>query len=131
MLNKVVEWLNHWLRQVEPKTDWQRDALIESLDSDLIADEKLKSMLGAPALATQVFDTGDGQLLQEAVWLRDISRWAQGDNFNDLDMLEYAGLPVLMGNAVPALLERGWCTTGTQDECGVAAAIQRYALVGS
>ncbi len=48
---------------------------------------------------------------------------AIGDNFNDLDMLEYAGLPVLMGNAVPALLERGWSTTATQDECGVAAAI--------
>ena len=37
---------------------------------------------------------------------------AIGDNFNDLDMLEYAGLPVLMGNAVPGLLERGWCTDG-------------------
>ena len=37
---------------------------------------------------------------------------AIGDNFNDLDMLEYAGLPVLMGNAVPGLLERGWPTDG-------------------
>jgi len=53
---------------------------------------------------------------------------AIGDNFNDLDMLEYAGLPVLMGNAVPALLERGWSTTATQDECGVAAAIERFVL---
>jgi Cof subfamily protein (haloacid dehalogenase superfamily) len=53
---------------------------------------------------------------------------AIGDNFNDLDMLEYAGLPVLMGNAVPGLLDRGWQTTGTQDECGVATAIRRYAL---
>ena len=53
---------------------------------------------------------------------------AIGDNFNDVDMLEYAGLPVLMGNAVPALLERGWPVTATQDECGVAAAIRQYAL---
>jgi hydroxymethylpyrimidine pyrophosphatase-like HAD family hydrolase len=43
-------------------------------------------------------------------------------------MLEYAGLPILMANAVPALLERGWQTTGTQDECGVASAIRRFAL---
>lgn len=56
---------------------------------------------------------------------------AIGDNFNDLGMLEYAGTPVLMGNAVPALLERGWLTTATQDQCGVAAAIRRFALVGS
>ena len=54
---------------------------------------------------------------------------AIGDNFNDVGMLEYAGLPVLMGNAVPGLLDRGWQTTGTQDECGVATAIRRYALV--
>ena len=33
---------------------------------------------------------------------------AIGDNFNDVGMLEYAGLPVLMGNAVPGLLDRGW-----------------------
>jgi len=56
---------------------------------------------------------------------------AIGDNFNDLDMLEYSGLPVLMGNAVPGLQGRGWSTTGTQDECGVAAAIRRFALPGS
>ena len=53
---------------------------------------------------------------------------AIGDNFNDLGMLEYAGLPGLMGNAVPDLLKRGWQTTGTQDEYGVATAIRRYAL---
>jgi Cof subfamily protein (haloacid dehalogenase superfamily) len=56
---------------------------------------------------------------------------AIGDNFNDLGMLEYAGLPVLMGNAVPGLLDKGWKTTDTQDECGVAAAIRRFALPGS
>jgi Cof subfamily protein (haloacid dehalogenase superfamily) len=53
---------------------------------------------------------------------------AIGDNFNDVDMLEYAGLAVLMGNAVPALLDRGWPVTATQDQCGVAAAIRQYAL---
>jgi Cof subfamily protein (haloacid dehalogenase superfamily) len=54
---------------------------------------------------------------------------AIGDNFNDVEMLEFAGLPVVMGNAVPALLGRGWQTTGTQDDCGVASAIRRFALV--
>jgi Cof subfamily protein (haloacid dehalogenase superfamily) len=53
---------------------------------------------------------------------------AIGDNFNDLEMLSYAGLPVVMENAVPELLIRGWTTTGHQDNAGAAEAIRRYAL---
>ena len=56
--------------------------------------------------------------------------WAIGDNFNDLEMLETVGHPVVMGNAVAALLERGWPVTGHQDAAGVASAIRRFALSG-
>lgn len=52
-----------------------------------------------------------------------------GDNFNDLEMLEYAGTPVLMGNSTPELLEReDFFTTLSNDEHGVAAAIERFIL---
>jgi len=52
---------------------------------------------------------------------------AIGDNFNDLDMLEYAGTPVLMGNADQSLRARGeFYTTLSNDEGGVAAAIERF-----
>lgn len=52
-----------------------------------------------------------------------------GDNFNDLEMLEYAGTPVLMGNSAPELLEReDFFTTLSNDEHGVAAAIERFIL---
>jgi hypothetical protein len=84
VLVQIVAWLNQWLRQVEPKTDWKRDALIDTLPPDLLSNENLSSKLDAKALAAQVFGPYDEQLLQEAVWLRDISRWAQGDDFNDL-----------------------------------------------
>jgi hypothetical protein len=54
---------------------------------------------------------------------------AIGDNFNDLEMLEYAGTAVVMGNAAPRLLERDeFYTTLSNDEGGVAAAIQRFIL---
>jgi Cof subfamily protein (haloacid dehalogenase superfamily) len=53
---------------------------------------------------------------------------AVGDNFNDLEMLEFAGVPVVMGNAVPALKERGWHVTGHQDADGLAQAIRALAL---
>ena len=53
---------------------------------------------------------------------------AVGDNFNDLEMLEAAGIPVLMGNAVPELHRPEWHVTGHQDEGGLAQAIARFAL---
>ena len=54
-----------------------------------------------------------------------------GDNFNDLEMLEYAGTPVVMGNALPALLEDSrFAQTLSNDESGVALAIERFALGG-
>ncbi len=52
-----------------------------------------------------------------------------GDNFNDLEMLEYAGTPVVMGNADPSLLERReFYTTLSNEENGVALAIERFIL---
>jgi hypothetical protein len=53
---------------------------------------------------------------------------AIGDNLNDLEMLEAAGMPVVMGNAVPALLDRGWPVTASNDGAGVAEAIGRFVL---
>jgi hypothetical protein len=53
---------------------------------------------------------------------------AVGDNFNDLEMLEYAGCPVVMANAVAPLRDRGWHVTGHQDDGGLADAIRRFAL---
>ena len=53
---------------------------------------------------------------------------AIGDNLNDREMLEFAGCPVVMGNAVTELKELGWRVTGTNDEGGVATAIHEFAL---
>jgi Cof subfamily protein (haloacid dehalogenase superfamily) len=53
---------------------------------------------------------------------------AIGDNFNDREMLEFAGLPVVMANCVPELKTLGWRETRSNDEGGVAAAIREYAL---
>jgi hydroxymethylpyrimidine pyrophosphatase-like HAD family hydrolase len=48
---------------------------------------------------------------------------AIGDNLNDVQMLEFAGRPVVMGNALAELKGRGWRVTATNDEAGVACAI--------
>jgi Cof subfamily protein (haloacid dehalogenase superfamily) len=54
---------------------------------------------------------------------------AIGDNHNDLEMLSFAGVPVVMGNSVPQLKQQGWHVTRSNEEDGVAAAIERFALM--
>jgi Cof subfamily protein (haloacid dehalogenase superfamily) len=49
---------------------------------------------------------------------------AVGDNHNDVEMLEFAGHPVIMGNACEELRTRGWRVTRGNHECGLAAAVE-------
>ena len=53
---------------------------------------------------------------------------AIGDNHNDLEMLTFAGRPVVMGNAVPELKTFGWHQTSSNDNAGVAATIEQFAF---
>lgn len=53
---------------------------------------------------------------------------AIGDNHNDSEMLEFAGRPVVMGNAEPGVCRDGWAVTVSNDEDGVAAAVKQYVL---
>jgi Cof subfamily protein (haloacid dehalogenase superfamily) len=71
-----------------------------------------------------------GATLAEWVRRRGWSRedvMAIGDNLNDMEMLQFAGLPVVMGNSVPELKSQGWRETLSNDQSGVAAAIELYA----
>jgi 5-amino-6-(5-phospho-D-ribitylamino)uracil phosphatase len=77
-------------------------------------------------------DASKGVGLEKLAILNDLcpeNVMAMGDNFNDLEMLEFAGTAVVMGNADPSLLERPeFYTTISNDESGVAAAIERFIL---
>ena len=64
----------------------------------------------------------------EQLGLRPDQVMAVGDNFNDVEMLEYAGVPVVMGNAVEGLKRPGWHVTRHQDDAGLAHAIRQFAL---
>jgi Cof subfamily protein (haloacid dehalogenase superfamily) len=69
-----------------------------------------------------------------------LARWAKhrgiareqvmaiGDNYNDIEMLEYAGVPVIMGNASEQLRTRNWKITLPNSASGVAAAIDEMVL---
>lgn len=66
-----------------------------------------------------------------------LKRWAQnqgfsreevmaiGDNFNDVEMLEFAGVPVIMGNACAELKRPEWMLTLDNANSGVAHAVRR------
>ena len=69
-----------------------------------------------------------GHALQRWAAHRGLSRdevMAIGDNYNDIEMLTFAGHPVIMGNAADDLKQSGWTITLHNDESGVAAAIEQ------
>lgn len=69
-----------------------------------------------------------GHALERWAKYRGIAReqvMAIGDNFNDLEMLAFAGAPLIMGNACAELKSQGWPVTLSNDENGVATAIER------
>jgi Cof subfamily protein (haloacid dehalogenase superfamily) len=69
-----------------------------------------------------------GHALERWAGYRGIPRkevMAIGDNYNDIEMLAFAGVPFIMGNAAQELRRDGWMVTLPNDQSGVAAAIDQ------
>jgi Cof subfamily protein (haloacid dehalogenase superfamily) len=69
-----------------------------------------------------------GHALERWANYRGIAReqvMAIGDNYNDIEMLAFAGVPFIMGNASQELRERGWAVTLSNEQNGVAAAVEQ------
>ena len=68
------------------------------------------------------------------IWLCDYYGFKQqevlaiGDNYNDLDMIEWAGLGIAMGNAVPELKALADRVTETNNEDGVGRILEQVLL---
>ncbi len=76
-------------------------------------------------------DVSKGRALKDWAARRGFPResvMAIGDNLNDQEMLEFAGVAVIMGNSVEQIRQPGWHVTSSNDEAGVAKAIQELAL---
>jgi hypothetical protein len=78
MLQQIVDRLNQWSRTQKPPADWQVDPLAATLPKPLAELPEVKS------LDKLDFLRGDGDALQEAMWLRDVSAWARGKRLDDL-----------------------------------------------
>jgi Cof subfamily protein (haloacid dehalogenase superfamily) len=70
-------------------------------------------------------------LVEEIMALRPENVMAIGDDFTDIELLQYAGIGVAMGNA-PAAVKAfaDWVTTTIEDD-GVAKAVEKWILRGS
>ena len=55
-------------------------------------------------------------------------RFSAGDGYNDLPMIEFAGLGVAMGNAVDEVKAAANYVTATNDEDGIAQVIEKFIL---
>jgi hydroxymethylpyrimidine pyrophosphatase-like HAD family hydrolase len=53
---------------------------------------------------------------------------AVGDSYNDLEMIDYAGLGVVVGNARPEIRERADYVCRTNEDCGVAEVVEKFIL---
>ncbi|MDK2836759.1 MAG: hypothetical protein PWP21_1536, partial [Thermosediminibacterales bacterium] len=51
---------------------------------------------------------------------------AVGDNFNDLAMIEYAGLGVAMGNAPESVKQKANFVTDSNDENGIVKVVKQF-----
>ena len=66
--------------------------------------------------------------LQEYLGITREETAAIGDGENDLSMFRGAGLKISMGNAVPLLKEKSDCITSSNDQDGVAKAVESFIL---
>jgi len=91
--------------------------------STLVPDARFVEILGpdcSKANAIRRLAAGRGVGLADVV--------AVGDNYNDLDMIEAAGLGIAMGNAPPGVRARADWVAPPVEEDGLAAAIERFVL---
>jgi len=106
---------------------------LSSLESSELKDKVTVLRTEYPARDLSIVDVlnrdcSKGHALERWARHRGIPReqvMAIGDNYNDLEMLAFAGVPFIMGNACGELKAKGWPITLTNDQNGVAAAIEQ------
>jgi hydroxymethylpyrimidine pyrophosphatase-like HAD family hydrolase len=152
----VGYYLERSRRDVEVVADLEQAAAREAVVQVMFGGARAEIDLKAPALALRLADCARVERTvypQSGVGILDVlapgvskaralaflqQRWgvtaaetlAIGDNWNDHDMLERAGLGLVMGNADPEMFKLGLPVLPTNDEDGVAVAIEGY-LFGS
>ncbi len=114
VIAQIHDWLNQWIRQSNPPSDWKREPLLDSLPEELRADQEVKAVLSVEKLAAKSFEPHESRIVQEAVWLRDISRWAHGEAFDDVGranaLFDWTVRNIQLESEADAVPHRPWHT---------------------
>jgi hydroxymethylpyrimidine pyrophosphatase-like HAD family hydrolase len=113
----------------------EMDAFLPVLAGALLGEARIERTVypqnGLVLLDVIAFGVGKAEalaFLQERFGMDPRDTLAIGDNWNDREMLEEAGLGFVMGNADPDLHRLGLPVLPTNDEDGVAIAIEEHVL---
>jgi len=83
MLQQITERLDQWIAEQPPLKDWEPDPLLKTLP------EQLANLTSIEELDQLDLPPHDGAVLQQAVWLRDISAWARGKRIDPLSQARH------------------------------------------
>jgi len=149
--NTVSRWLEvnrPYIKFVSPLEDALTEDPLQAMYCGRVAAmERLQKRLGQAGFLDKItvlrtqYDHRDLCILdilnRECSKGHALKRWAEqrglsrdqimaiGDNHNDLEMLEFAGVAVVMENASNELKQNGWKVTGSNAESGVAQAVEQ------
>ncbi|MGI9429497.1 MAG: tetratricopeptide repeat protein [Bythopirellula sp.] len=86
-LAQLLERANQWFRNLNRAEDsWQLEPAVDALPANLREAKPVAEALSKSALQAGPFAETEARQLQQAIWLRDISRWAKGDAFAAVDV---------------------------------------------
>lgn len=124
-LARLTESFNRWLRSRKKVEPQPLASLVDSLPESLRNDPRLKDHLSPEALTRNSFANHEGQLIQEAVWCRDIAGWAAGAEFDPLPrarrLFDWTVRNVTLTDSPRVLNHRPWHTLAA----GVGTSAQR------
>lgn len=135
-VDDLLDYLDHAPIQIMfsgrcARMDEFAEELGQSLDQrvSLFRTRYLKADLTILDAISPVASKGDGlAAIAETHGIARAEIMAIGDNHNDISMLRYAGLGVVMANAEDELKQMGFALTDSNEEDGVAKAIEKYIL---
>ncbi|MEM8945861.1 MAG: tetratricopeptide repeat protein [Planctomycetota bacterium] len=86
-LDQLVERTNQWLRNLgDQETSWTVEPKISQLPKQVRAAKQIQTLLNEQNLEFGQFNATEARQLQQAVWFRDIARWAKGDAVSPVDV---------------------------------------------
>ncbi|MBI4641301.1 MAG: HAD family phosphatase [Candidatus Tectomicrobia bacterium] len=113
----------------EEKVDMISVSLKETLGEDIQLSKTVGEAYGLCTLSVQHPDCTKAKgimKLIERLGILPSEILAMGDNFNDLEMLRFAGVGIVMGNARDDMKALGYFVTDSCENDGVARAIEKF-----